>query len=70
MKLYIHVYSKDLPDSTDENIRSILILQVSSCLTITISVATDIIRWYVKLYETEESQMLIRIYSEYLKMER
>lgn len=68
--MYIHTYNKDLPDSSNENIRSILILQVSAHLNITISVSSDIVRWYVKLYEFEESQILIRIYSEYLKMER
>lgn len=68
--MYIHTYNEDPPDSTNENIRLILMRQVSMHLDITMSVSSDIVRWYVKLYDFEESRILIRIYSEYLKVER
>jgi hypothetical protein len=68
--MYINTYGKALPDTTDENLRSIIMVQVSAQTNITTSVSSDVVKWYVKLYEFEESQILIRIYDEYIKMER
>ncbi|CCE26137.1 g113 [Yersinia phage phiR1-37] len=67
--MYIHTYNKELPDSSNENIRSILMVYASSAYAVNSAVSLDIVQWFVKLHEIKESQILIRVHSEYFKVE-
>jgi hypothetical protein len=68
--LHIHVYTEALPDTSDENLKSFCMIYPSSACAVNSAILLDVVQWFVKLHEVEESQILIRIFNEYFKMER
>ena len=66
--MYIHNYDITTPETSDENLRSILMIYTSSACAINSVIEVDIINWSMN---SEKVKVLpIRVYNEYLKVER
>lgn len=66
--MYIHNYDITTPETSDENLRSILMIYTSSACATNSVIEVDIINWSMN---SEKVKVLpIRVYNEYLKVER